>query len=156
MVQCLFDAYGNSLVNNQFSGNGTLGNPTNADFGNLLVQGGQPTNCFTGNTEWNSTFTTQTGAATSANALAALNPSACGPKTPATTLLGSNTDVNLLVQAECDASVLAGCAVCYPQASAVVMQPVPSTLATMPNPCSGVPLNVWCPGGSPAAARTKG
>jgi hypothetical protein len=153
-ISCLYDPEGNALVDNQFSGNGTLGNPTNADFGNLLIAGHEQTNCFSGNTEWDTTFTTLLGPAVSANATPALNPSACGTKTPKTTLLGSNTDVGLLIQAECDAGVLAGCSTGYPQASAVVMQPVP-TLPTMPNPCAGVPVNVWCPGGSPAA-RARG
>jgi hypothetical protein len=155
-VQCLYDAYGNALVGNKFSGNGTFGNPTNADFGNLVIGGGQPKNCFGGNTEWNSTFTTVTGLATSANANASLTPANCGGRTPSTGLLGSNTDIPLLVQAECDAGVLAGCASGYPQATAVTMQPVPSGLPTMANPCSGVPANVWCPGGVPAAGRTAG
>ena len=155
-IQCLYDAEGNALVNNEFSGNGTLGNPTNADFGNLLVSGHEATNCFAGNTSWDPTFTTQLGPATSANADPALNPATCGTKTPKTGLLGSNTDVNLLVQAECDAGVLAGCASGYPQTTSVVMQPVPAGLPTMPNPCSGVPGNLWCPGGVPAAGRTKG
>jgi hypothetical protein len=86
----------------------------------------------------------------SANSDPTLNPLTCGTRTPKTTLLGSNTDVNLLVQAECDAGVLSGCSTGYPQPSAVVMHPVP-TLPTMPNPCAGVPVNLWCPGGIPAA-----
>ena len=31
----------------------------------------------------------------------------------------------------------------------VVMHPLPSGLPTMPNPCSDVPSNAWCPGGKP-------
>jgi hypothetical protein len=149
-IQCLYDPEGNALVNNKFSGNGTLGNPTNADYGNLLIAGHEPSNCFSGNTRWDSTFTTSLGPAVSANSDPTLNPSTCGAKTPKTTLLGSNTDFNLLVQAECDAGVLSGCGTGYPQPSAVVMHPVP-TLPTMPNPCAGVPVNLWCPGGIPAA-----
>jgi len=155
-IQCLYDAQGNALVDNEFAGNGTLGNPTNADFGNLLVSGNEATNCFSGNTSWDPTFTTQLGPAKSANANPALNPATCGTKTPKTGLLGTNTDVNLLVQAECDAGVLSGCASGYPQTTSVVMQPVPASLPTMPNPCNGVPGNLWCPGGVPAAGRTKG
>ncbi len=38
-VACLYDPEGDAAVNNKFSGNGTFGNPSNADFGNLLVGG---------------------------------------------------------------------------------------------------------------------
>ncbi len=124
-IQCLYDPEGNALVKNKFSGNGTLGNPTNADYGNLLIAGHEPSNCFSGNTRWDSTFTTALGPAVSANSDPTLNPSTCGTKTPKTALLGTNTDVNLLVQAECDAGVLSGCSTGYPQPSAVVMHPVP-------------------------------
>ena len=151
-IKCLYDAQGNSLKNNQFSGNGSFGNPTNADFGNLAVAGGQAQNCFSGNTLWDSTFTTLVGAAKSANADLSLNPSTCGPKAPKAGLLGSQTDLTLLVQAECDAGVLTGCSTGYPQPTSVTMQPVPATLPTMPNPCVGTPSNLWCPGGVPAAA----
>jgi hypothetical protein len=153
-IKCLLDAQGDALRNNQFSGNGFFGNPTNADYGNLAIAGGQYQNCFSGNTEWDPTFTTLLGNATSANADTSLNPSTCGPKAPKAGLLGSQTDINLLVQAECDAGVLAGCASGYPQATSVTMKPVPADLPTMPNPCVGTPTNAWCPGGVPAAKRT--
>ncbi len=157
-VNCLYDPEGDALLNNEFSGNGTLGNPSNADFGNLLAGGHKPENCFSGNTEWDSSFTTETGPATDANVLdgvSGLASSTCGSRTAKSTptLLGPNTDQTLLVQAECDAGVLTGgaCAsAVYPQASAVTMEPLPS-LPSMPNPCDGVPTNLWCPGGAPAA-----
>ena len=38
----------------------------------------------------------------------------------------------------------------YPASTAVVMHPLPSDLPSMPNPCAGVPDNVWCPRGRPA------
>ena len=41
-VSCLFDPQGDVLSNNKFSGNGTFGNPSNADFGNLLIAGHEP------------------------------------------------------------------------------------------------------------------
>jgi hypothetical protein len=154
-IKCLYDAQGDSLKNNRFSGNGSFGNPTNADFGNLAVAGGQFQNCFSGNTLWDSTFTTALGAAKSANTDLSLNPSTCGPRAPKAGLLGSQTDITLLVQAECDAGVLAGCASGYPQPTSVTMKSVPATLPTMPNPCVGTPSNVWCPGGVPAAAAKR-
>jgi hypothetical protein len=160
-VSCLFDPQGDLLSNNQFSGNGTFGNPSNADFGNLLIAGHEPVNCFSGNTEWDSTFTNQLGQATNANVADShpnQTPSTCGTRTPKAGLLGSNTDVTMLLQVECDAGVLsgAGCAsAVYPQPTAVVMHPLPS-LPSMPNPCVNVPANRWCPGGVPANVARKG
>ena len=64
--------------------------------------------------------------------------------------------MNLAVQLECDAGLLSGSACSsahYPQATAVVMQPLP-TLSSMPNPCAGVPTNLWCPNGTPAVGTT--
>jgi hypothetical protein len=156
-VRCVFDPEGDALLDNEFSGNGTFGNPSNADFGNLLGGGREPENCFAGNTEWNASFTTETGPATDADTIdgyPGLTPATCGSPTAKSTppLLGPNTDQTLLTQAECDAGVLTGssCAsAVYPQATAVTMEPVPS-LPSMPNPCVGAPTNLWCPGGVPA------
>ena len=155
-VSCLYDPQGDVLSNNEFSGNGTFGNPSNSDFGNLLIAGNEPVNCFSGNTEWDSAFTQQLGPATNANVADSYplqTPSTCGTRTPKAGLVGGNTDLTLLVQVECDAGVLsgAGCAsALYPKPAAVVMHPLPS-LTPMPNPCVGVPANSWCPGGAPAA-----
>ena len=159
-LSCLYDPMNDTLENNEFSDNGSFANMDNADYGNLLVYGDEPTDCFSGNTEWNSTFTTPLGAASDANAIDGFpqqTPSVCGISTPSTGLLGSNTDSDLLVQAECDSGLLSG-AFCssavYPQSTHVVMQPVPK-LPTMPNPCAGVPANLWCPGDSGGAPASQ-
>jgi len=152
-LACVYDPWGGVLSNNKFSGNGSFGNPSNADFANLLVSGGRPVNCFTGNTRWDSSFSHQLGPATSANAKDGhpkQTPATCGTSTPKTGLLGSNTDQTLLLQVECDAGLLTGslCSTAhYPQATAVVMHPLPK-LASMPNPCAGTPTNRWCPKGT--------
>ncbi len=151
-LECLYDPVGDVLSDNKFSGNGTFGNPTNADYANLLIAGGQPANCFVGNTEWNSTFTQQTGPATSADP--GQTAFGCGTRTPKAGLLGSNTNLALLLQLECDSGLLSGSAcssAVYPQATSVVMHPLPS-LPSMPNPCAGAPANLWCPGGTPVSA----
>jgi hypothetical protein len=143
-----------ALIDNKFSGNGSFANPSNADYGNLLIAGHEPQDCFVGNTEWDSTFSTDLGPAKSANSSPSFDPTVCGPKTVKAGLLGSNTDLTLLVQAECDSGLLtSGCSgAVYPQPTSVVMEPVPSQ-PTMPNPCTGVPSNLWCPGGAPAAPK---
>ena len=155
-LSCLYDPWGDALVDNQFAGNGFFGNPSNADYANLLISGNEPVNCFSGNTAWDPTFSHQLGAATSANALDGYpeqTPATCGTRTPKTGLLGANTDSTLLIQLECDAGVLSGpaCASAhYPQATAVVMHPLPA-LPSMPDPCAGTPANLWCPGGVPVS-----
>ena len=160
-IGCLFDPQGDFSTHNKFSGDGTDGNSSDADVGNLLIYGGERENCASGNTEWNSTFTTKTGPATTADSIS----SKCGADTPTTTLLGSNTDETLLLQAECDAGLLSGSScssAVYPKVTAVTMEPLPGAkglespdtadLPTMPNPCKGVPADDWCPHGIPATA----
>ncbi|HLX89676.1 MAG TPA: hypothetical protein VKR22_14620, partial [Acidimicrobiales bacterium] len=109
---------------------------------------------------WDPTFTTQTGSASNANVndgFTTQTPSACGTRTVKAGPFGTNTDGTLLTQVECDAGVLSGSSCTsahYPQATAVVMHPLPS-LASMPNPCLDVPSNLWCPGGVPAAGQHR-
>ena len=158
-LNCVYDPSGDHMVDNKFSSNGTLSGTNGGDYGNLVVSGNEPTNCFSGNTEWDPTFTTQTGAATSVNAtdgLPAQTPASCGTKkaatlTPAASLLGANTDTGFLLSAECDAGLICLSGNPFPKYTGTTMQPVPS-LPTMPNPCVGVPSNAWCPGGSPLAS----
>jgi len=157
-VSCLYDPEGDALLNNEFYGNGTDGNAGNADYGNLLAGGYEPENCFSGNNDYtDGTFTTVSGPASDANVIdgySTQTSATCGVKTAKTTVLGANTDLNLLLQLECDAGVLTGPGYCgsasYPQATSVTMQALPS-LPSMPNPCLGVPTNVWCPSGVLAA-----
>jgi len=163
-VSCLYDPEGDALLDNQFSGDGTLGNAGNADFGNLVAGGDEEENCFAGNTD----SAAKNGAATDADVIdgyPSLTPSTCGKKTPtvAVPLVGANTDQTLLMQAECDSGVLAtsDCSgAAYPQPTKVTMVPLPgsssltdpeaSDLPSM-NPCSesGLPANEWCSGGQP-------
>ena len=39
----------------------------------------------------------------------------------------------------------------YPAETGVQMHPLPKNLATMPNPCVGVPDSAWCKGGKVVA-----
>ncbi len=128
---CVFDSWGNALLDNTFVNNGFYGNPSNGDFGQITLTAGHPQNCFAGNTA-------PDGSAPSD--LEATQPT-CGPITTA-----ANTGGDLLPQVLCDT----GFGSCppganYPTASKVVMRPLPSNLPTMPDPCKGVPTNPWCP-----------
>ncbi len=134
---CVYDPEGNLLKDNTFINDGFFGNPSNADYGEITLDPGQPQNCFVGNHG-------KSGAATSAPAnLEALQPQ-CGPLTKA-----PQTGGDLLGQVLCDT----GFGTCpsgskyptNPKGGPVTMKPLPANLPTMPNPCKGVPKNPWCP-----------
>ena len=137
---CLYDDWGDAVLQNSFSGNGTYGHPSNGDIAWLNFESGHPTACFSGNAE-------QGGGSvsTSPSNLQQTNPSCNGSAVPAN---GNGTFLNEVL---CDAqvSLTGGPPSCpsgpYPQRSTVVMHALPRNLATMPNPCAGVPANPWCP-----------
>jgi hypothetical protein len=141
-TSCLFDDYGNALLNNTFSHNGSYGHPTNGDFAELTFEDGHPTNCFRGNTE-------PSGASVqpaSSSALQQTHRTCNGQPVPA-----SSSDPRFLGELLCDSQVqiVAGQpASCptgqYPRRQRVLMHPLPKNLKTMPNPCAGVPANPWC------------
>ena len=133
---CIYDATGNVLKNNTFKDNGSFGNPSNGDFGQIVFNDNQATNCFVGNH-----FTTSAPAN-----LEQAYPK-CGVKG-----VKANTGGDLLGQVLCDT----GFGACpagsnYPAYAATpVMHPLPK-LPSMPNPCAGVPDNRWCKAGKPVA-----
>ncbi len=47
---CVFDPEGDALIDNTFTHDGYFGNPSNADFGQIVINGNGPRNCFAGNT----------------------------------------------------------------------------------------------------------
>jgi len=132
---CVYDPEADALVHNTFSHDGYFGNPDNVDYGQITISAHQPQNCYTANTA-------PDGSAP-AN-LQTLQP-ICGPLTTA-----ANTGGALLSQVLCDT----GFGTCpagakYPKRTSVIMHPLPKNLPTMPNPCTGVPVNPWCTGGKP-------
>jgi LPXTG-motif cell wall-anchored protein len=67
----------------------------------------------------------------------------------------------LTSEVACDSQLLFSCApppgvpAQYPQTTKVTLKPLPTKkLATMPDPCKGVPTNPWCPKTGTAAATT--
>ncbi len=132
---CVYDPMGDALVDNTFSHNAYFGNPGNADYGQIVLDAGQPQNCFSGNTAPNGSIPAD---------LEQTQPT-CGKITTA-----SNTGGPLLGQVLCDS----GFGTCpaganYPARTGVVMHPLPQGLPTMADPCTGVPANAWCQGGKP-------
>jgi hypothetical protein len=131
---CVYDPEGDALLHNTFRHNGFFGNPSNSDFGQITLFGGQPRDCFAHNYA-------PDGSAPSN--LEQIQPT-CGPLSK-----GANTGGPLLAQVLCDTgfgSCPAGAH--YPTPGKVILTSVPSSLPTMPNPCSGVPVNKWCPAGT--------
>jgi hypothetical protein len=130
---CVYDPMNNALLDNHFSHNGFFGNASNSDYGQIVLNPGQPQNCYSGNTAPDG----------SAPADLEQTQATCGTLTTA-----SNTGGPLLGQVLCDT----GGAPCsatqvYPKATGVVMHPVPKGLPSMADPCAGVPDNAWCSGG---------
>jgi hypothetical protein len=131
---CVFEPEGNALTSNTFVNDGYFGNPSNADFGQIVLHTGLPTNCFSDNTAPKGSAPPN---------LEQLQPT-CGVTSTTT-----NADSTLLAQVECDAR-LASCpaGASYPPQTGVRLASLPSNLPTMPNPCAGVPSNDWCAAGS--------
>jgi hypothetical protein len=138
---CLFDEYGDALLDNRYAKNGFYGNPTNGDFGAGNLESNEPTDCYHGNKEVGG------GAPTSSPPNAQqMWPKCNGTKVPA------NSNPQFLAEVACDSQiVLPGgtkppCSPTdhYPRRTKVVMHPLPKSLKTMPDPCAGVPKNPWC------------
>jgi hypothetical protein len=135
---CLYDEYGDQLLHNTYKGNGFFGNPTNGDFDQLNLQDNETTDCYRGNTDASGKLSPDS------KKLQADYP-CTGKKVPA------NFSFGLLDEVQCDTQVSLGggsipCSPTdkYPRQTHVVMHPLPTNLATMPNPCQGVPANPWC------------
>ena len=134
---CVYDPMNDALLDNTFSNNGWFGNPSNTDYGELTLNGSQPSNCFAGN---------QAPKGGSPANLELVKPT-CGVMTTA-----ADSGADLLAQVLCDTG-FGGCPAkaLYPQPTGVVMHPLPANLPTMPNPCAGVPSNAWCSDGHPVS-----
>ena len=135
---CIYDPEGDALLDNTYSNDGYFGNPSNSDFGQIVFSAGQPQNCFAGNVDPQGSAPTD---------LEQIQPT-CGAITKT-----ANTGGALLDQVLCDT----GFGACppgahYPKPSKIVMKPLPTGLPTMPNPCTGVPANPWCPAGQSLSA----
>ena len=88
---CVFEPEGDALKGNTFINDGYYANPSNSDFGQIVLHSGLPSNCFTDNTA--------PGGSAPAN-LEQLQP-VCGVTTTTT-----NGDSTLVGQVECDARLL--------------------------------------------------
>jgi hypothetical protein len=142
-TSCLFDEFGDALLNNKFGHNGSYGKPSNGDFAQVNLESGHPTDCYRGNTELGGGTIQPASAAAAQQA----HPSCTGQAEAS-----GSSDPAFLAQVLCDSQVELSPGTpspCpngqYPRRTHVTMHPLPRGLPTMPNPCSGVPANPWCP-----------
>jgi hypothetical protein len=129
---CVMDPEGDALLHNTFRHNGYFRNPSNSDFGQITLFGGEPQNCFARNRYPDH----------SAPGNLEKTQPRCGGITKA-----GNTGGQLFPQVLCDTG-LAACpaGAHYPKITGkVVLKALPRDLPTMPNPCANVPANLWCP-----------
>jgi hypothetical protein len=149
-LACLFDNWGDAILGNAFANNGSYGHATNGDIAALNFLSGNPTNCFSGNTD-------PAGLTTSPAGLEQTHPACTGASAPA------NTNVPLVLELLCgnEGSLVGGSIKCpggvpYPSRTHVVMHALPARLPTMPKPCTGVPTNPWCAAPKPPSPPPVG
>jgi hypothetical protein len=137
-LPCLFDGYGAAILKNSFAHNGSYGHATNGDIASLNFESGNPVSCYRGNTN-------PAGLTTSPAGLEQTYPACTGAPGPA------NSNVPLVEEILCgNEGALVGVSIpCpggkpYPKPTRVVMHPLPKNLATMADPCAGVPKNAFC------------
>jgi hypothetical protein len=133
---CLFEARGSQVYGNMFIHDGFFGNQTNSDLATETLSSYTPRNCFYRNLDLG-------GALTSAPAHiqgAKVDGRPCGRP-------GTGNDAALANQLICNTEALP-CPLPpreakYPKQTRIVMLPLPR-LASMPDPCAGVPKNAFC------------
>ncbi|HEV2450878.1 MAG TPA: hypothetical protein VGS62_02995 [Streptosporangiaceae bacterium] len=136
---CLFPAHGNRVYLNEFGGNGFFGNPTNGDLATvgLLPTSATPRNCFFSNHDVSGLLTSEPAGIQRSS----VDGRPCDQQ-------GTSLDGALVGQLICatGATGLGNCPAGshYPKQTKIVMAPLP-TLPVMPDPCLGVPGNVFCP-----------
>jgi hypothetical protein len=133
---CLLPARGNLIYGNTFSGDGSFGNPGNADLATagLIAGSAVPRNCFYANRAVGTPLTS----APAGIEQPSVDGQPCGKP-------GTGNDTALLQQLGC--STISGRCVVpnarYPRQTRIDYVPLPA-LPSMPNPCQGVPANPYC------------
>ena len=144
---CLYDEFGDAVLNNTFTSNGGYGNPTNGDIGYTNAEPG-PTDCFSGNIDTGGPLTS-----------APSNVQQTYPTCNGQTVPPSDTNpqsAQFLAEVACDSQISltagaqppCGPTDSYPRRTQVRIHQLPpaSQLPSMKNACAGVPVNPWCPG----------
>jgi hypothetical protein len=133
---CLWDDYGDALLGNSFSHDGSYGNPTNGQFDQLNFEV-HPPDCFSANADTSSSLSAD------ASNLEQKFPSCTGASG------NPNFNVTFLNEVLCDSQIKLTGFGCqqgdhYPRRTRVIIHELPKNLPTMPKPCAGVPSNPWC------------
>jgi hypothetical protein len=133
---CLWDDYGDALLGNSFSHDGSYGNPTNGQFDQLNFEV-HPPDCFSANADTSSSLSAD------ASNLQQKFPSCTGASG------NPNFNVTFLNEVLCDSQIKLTGFGCqqgdhYPRRTRVIIHELPKNLPTMPKPCAGVPSNPWC------------
>jgi hypothetical protein len=140
---CYFQAFGNAVIDNSYSKNGSYGNPTNGDIA-LDTTPHDPGNCFYGNTD--------------PNGLSSDPPNIQSPPFNQCGVPNGSSDPVLTSELLCATQLVAPCPnlpdANYPRATNVVLK-MPPAQPSMKNPCQDVPDNLWCQGGQPTASAPK-
>jgi hypothetical protein len=139
---CLYDEWGDHLLNNTFTHDGSYGNPTNGEFDQLNLET-HPSDCFAGNKDTAGPLDSE------AQKLETNYPTCTTTDSP------PNINIPFLDEVLCDSGDSLPPFGCQPgdhypkrDPAKIVMHPLPtSKLPTMPKPCKGVPKNPWCGGG---------
>lgn len=133
---CLFRAVGNKIYGNVFSHDGFFGNQTNSDLATQTLGSYTPRNCFYSNVNRGGTLTS----APAHIERASVDGKPCGQA-------GTGNDAALSDQLICNSGFepcpLPANEARYPRQTRTVMLPLPR-LASLPNPCAGVPKNAFC------------
>jgi hypothetical protein len=138
---CLFDPWGNAVLNNTFSHNGSYGHPSNGDIAQLNLESGHPTSCFRGNKHpGGGPAITSPSDLQSTHSHCNGKPAAANPNTVflSEVLCNSQVELNPGQPPACPTGQ-------YPRRTHVTMHALPTNLRTMPRPCANVPYNPWCP-----------
>jgi hypothetical protein len=130
---CLYDDWGIEVAGNTFVNNGFFKNDTNGDIAEI-TETSAPTNCYHDNTDAGGLTTSPAGLEQSKPRCDG-STAAPDPNPAFTNQILCNTQ---LLSTPCTPGST------YPTRTTVTMHPLPKHLATMPNPCRGVPKNPWC------------
>ena len=133
---CLFEARGNLVYSNVFSGVGKFGNPTNSDLATETLGSYTPRNCFYGNVDLGGRLTSAPAGIQNAK----VDGQPCGQ--PGTRSVPALTN-QLICATGFTKCPVSSSQARYPKQTRTVMMPLPK-LASMPDPCAGVPRNAFC------------
>jgi hypothetical protein len=143
---CFFDDFANEVDANVFSGNGSYGNPTNGDMGDVSGQNTQG-NCWHANKRQDGTAVT---AEPSDLQTAHADCAAAGH--------GDDIGSELASQVLCETEIAGPCADDathhYPRTTKITVRRL-GKQKTMPQPCKGVPANPWCKSSAGRAAQRR-